>query len=115
MKGVPCSFLAPFVVQKSFDSLTGTSLLKSVWVSQASAVQRRGRAGRTRPNGVCFHLFSRQRFASFEPFQQPELLRLPLQELCLQVRLSLCPSLPPDTALRGRLWRCLVHPAASPR
>ncbi|KAH9370374.1 hypothetical protein HPB48_006708 [Haemaphysalis longicornis] len=82
------------VKEKSFDSLTGTSLLKSVWVSQASAVQRRGRAGRTRPNGVCFHLFSRQRFASFEPFQQPELLRLPLQELCLQAKLLVPTNVP---------------------
>lgn len=82
------------VKEKSFDSLTGTSLLKSVWVSQASAMQRRGRAGRTHPNGVCFHLMSRQRFCSLAPFQQPELLRLPLQELCLQAKLLVPPNVP---------------------
>ncbi|XP_050044993.2 3'-5' RNA helicase YTHDC2-like [Dermacentor andersoni] len=82
------------VKEKSFDSLTGTSLLKSVWVSQASAMQRRGRAGRTHPNGVCFHLMSRQRFCSLASFQQPELLRLPLQELCLQAKLLVPPNVP---------------------
>lgn len=82
------------VKEKSFDSLTGTSMLKSVWVSQASAMQRRGRAGRTHPNGVCFHLMSRQRFCSLAPFQQPELLRLPLQELCLQAKLLVPPNVP---------------------
>ncbi|XP_077514316.1 3'-5' RNA helicase YTHDC2-like isoform X2 [Amblyomma americanum] len=82
------------VKEKSFDSLTGTSLLKAVWVSQASAMQRRGRAGRTHPNGVCFHMMSRQRFCSLAPFQQPELLRLPLQELCLQAKLLVAPNVP---------------------
>ncbi|XP_040069338.2 3'-5' RNA helicase YTHDC2 isoform X2 [Ixodes scapularis] len=81
------------VKEKSFDSLTGTTLLKSVWVSRASALQRKGRAGRTRP-GVCFHLFSRQRFLGLAPFQQPELLRLPLQELCLQAKLLVAPNVP---------------------
>ena len=31
------------------------------WTSQASVVQRRGRAGRCQP-GLCFNLFTRQRF-----------------------------------------------------
>ncbi|CAG2122393.1 unnamed protein product, partial [Medioppia subpectinata] len=37
------------VKEKSFDSLMGISSLKSVWISQSSVRQRRGRAGRTRP------------------------------------------------------------------
>ena len=34
---------------KSFDSLTNTSMLKSEWISQTSATQRKGRAGRCQP------------------------------------------------------------------
>ena len=35
------------VKEKSFDSLSGTSSLQTAWISQNSATQRKGRAGRT--------------------------------------------------------------------
>ncbi|NXG29564.1 YTDC2 helicase, partial [Dromaius novaehollandiae] len=44
------------------------------------------RAGRCRP-GVCFRLFSKLRFQNMLEFQTPELLRMPLQELCLHTKL----------------------------
>ncbi|KAM9587115.1 3'-5' RNA helicase YTHDC2 isoform 5-T7 [Morphnus guianensis] len=44
------------------------------------------RAGRCQP-GVCFHLFSRLRFQNMLEYQTPELLRTPLQELCLHTKL----------------------------
>ncbi|KAM6329095.1 3'-5' RNA helicase YTHDC2 isoform 4-T4 [Alca torda] len=44
------------------------------------------RAGRCQP-GVCFRLFSRLRFQNMLEFQTPELLRMPLQELCLHTKL----------------------------
>ncbi|XP_026195327.1 3'-5' RNA helicase YTHDC2 isoform X3 [Anabas testudineus] len=81
------------VKEKSFDTLSHTSMLKSIWISKASALQRKGRAGRCRP-GICFHLFSRLRFNNMQQFQVPQLLRMPLQELCLQTKLlapSSCP------------------------
>ncbi|XP_071321926.1 3'-5' RNA helicase YTHDC2 isoform X2 [Trachinotus anak] len=81
------------VKEKSFDTLSHVSMLKTVWISKASALQRKGRAGRCRP-GVCFHLFSRLRFNNMLEFQVPQLLRMPLQELCLQTKLlapSSCP------------------------
>ncbi|KAG7240878.1 hypothetical protein INR49_023452 [Caranx melampygus] len=80
------------VKEKSFDTLSHVSMLKTVWISKASALQRKGRAGRCRP-GVCFHLFSRLRFSNMLEFQVPQLLRMPLQELCLQTKL-LAPSSP---------------------
>ncbi|XP_074669561.1 3'-5' RNA helicase YTHDC2 isoform X2 [Strix aluco] len=76
--------------EKSFDALSCVTMLKMVWISKASAIQRRGRAGRCQP-GVCFRLFSRLRFQSMLEYQTPELLRMPLQELCLHTKL-LAPS-----------------------
>ncbi|XP_041567027.1 3'-5' RNA helicase YTHDC2 isoform X3 [Taeniopygia guttata] len=71
---------------KSFDALSCVTMLKMVWISKASALQRKGRAGRCQP-GVCFRLFSRLRFENMLEFQTPELLRMPLQELCLHTKL----------------------------
>ncbi|KAM6230632.1 3'-5' RNA helicase YTHDC2 [Porphyrio hochstetteri] len=79
--------------EKSFDALTCVTMLKMVWISKASAIQRKGRAGRCQP-GICFRLFSRLRFQNMLEFQTPELLRMPLQELCLHTKLlapSSCP------------------------
>ncbi|KAL5566445.1 hypothetical protein UlMin_029609, partial [Ulmus minor] len=57
------------------------------WISQANARQRRGRAGRVKP-GICFSLYTRHRFEKLmRPFQVPEMLRMPLVELCLQIKL----------------------------
>ncbi|XP_077594067.1 3'-5' RNA helicase YTHDC2 [Stigmatopora nigra] len=74
------------VKEKSFDTISRISMLKTVWISKASALQRRGRAGRCQP-GICFHLFSRQKFNSMQEFPVPQLLRMPLQELCLQTKM----------------------------
>ncbi|XP_053726365.1 3'-5' RNA helicase YTHDC2 isoform X1 [Synchiropus splendidus] len=79
------------VKEKSFDTISHVSMLKSVWISKASALQRKGRAGRCRP-GVCFRLYSRLRFNSMLEFQVPQLQRMALQELCLQTKM-LAPSL----------------------
>ena len=72
------------VKEKMYDPHIKLAFLKSSWISQASARQRKGRAGRTRA-GVCFHLFSRRRHSSLPEFQDSELLRMPLEELVLQV------------------------------
>uniref|UniRef100_W5KNU3 RNA helicase n=1 Tax=Astyanax mexicanus TaxID=7994 RepID=W5KNU3_ASTMX len=74
------------VKEKAFDALNHVTMLKMVWISKASALQRRGRAGRCRP-GICFHLFSRLRFKNMLEHQVPQLLRMPLQELCLHTKL----------------------------
>jgi len=77
--------------EKSYDPHLKTSTLKEEWISQASAKQRTGRAGRCKA-GVCFHLFSKRRHACMRPFVESELIRTPLEEICLQCkRLQLTP------------------------
>lgn len=58
--------------------------LKEQWVSRASAEQRRGRAGRTGP-GLCFRLFSEEQYNALEEYSIPEIHRVPLQSLVLQM------------------------------
>jgi hypothetical protein len=53
-------------------------------VSAAAAKQRRGRAGRVRP-GHCVRLFSRRTGDAFDAQTLPEIRRVPLAELALQV------------------------------
>ena len=63
------------------------SLLVEDWVSRAAALQRRGRAGRVRP-GTCFCLYTKERFETkLRRYQVPEMSRVPLEELILQIHL----------------------------
>ena len=68
--------------EKNYDPHLKTSTLQPVWISKASAKQRKGRAGRTKP-GVCFRMYSRRRFASFRSNLESELLRTPLVRILL--------------------------------
>lgn len=63
--------------EKNYDPHLKTSTLQPTWISQASAKQRKGRAGRTKA-GVCFHLFSTRRHNFMRDFVESELLRTPL-------------------------------------
>ncbi|KAH9609039.1 hypothetical protein KSS87_007653 [Heliosperma pusillum] len=71
--------------ETSYDALNNTPCLLPTWISKVSAQQRRGRAGRVRP-GVCYHLYPRCVYEAFSEYQLPEILRTPLQSLCLQIK-----------------------------
>ena len=46
--------------------------LKEEYISQGSATQRKGRAGRTSP-GVCYFMYTKDQFNKFEPFPTPDI------------------------------------------
>ncbi|KAI8115730.1 hypothetical protein FF38_02696 [Lucilia cuprina] len=72
--------------QRDYDLKTGVQKYRVKWVSKASADQRAGRAGRTGP-GHCYRLFSSAIFeADFPQFGEPEMLRMPIEGLVLQMK-----------------------------
>ncbi|XP_043694999.1 DExH-box ATP-dependent RNA helicase DExH5, mitochondrial-like [Telopea speciosissima] len=71
--------------ETSYDALNNTPCLLPSWISKAATRQRRGRAGRVQP-GECYHLYPRCVYDAFSDYQLPELLRTPLQSLCLQIK-----------------------------
>ncbi|GJM96612.1 hypothetical protein PR202_ga13470 [Eleusine coracana subsp. coracana] len=98
--------------ETTYDALNNTPCLLPSWISKASAQQcklrypfvllqvanmnlplvkvrkaneRRGRAGRVQP-GECYHLYPRCVYDAFADYQLPELLRTPLNSLCLQIK-----------------------------
>lgn len=73
------------VRQPQFDPRTGLSPLATVPISQASAKQRAGRAGRVAP-GVCIRLWTAADHRDRNEFTTPELLRSNLAGPVLQLR-----------------------------
>merc|ERR1719494_404651 len=72
------------VKEMTYDPVCKMRRLKEFWVSRASAEQRKGRAGRTGP-GVCFRLYSEQEYQAMAPYSKPEIERVPLDSLVLQM------------------------------
>lgn len=67
-----------------FDPISGSRRLETVRVSQASADQRRGRAGRLEP-GVCVRLWHKGQTAALQPYDAPEILETDLSPLVLNL------------------------------
>jgi ATP-dependent RNA helicase HrpB len=67
-----------------YDPSTGMNRLVTVPLSQASAEQRKGRAGRLGP-GTCYRLYSLHDLRSLLPFTQPEILASDLAPLALEL------------------------------
>ncbi|EST04703.2 protein of unknown function DUF1605 [Kalmanozyma brasiliensis GHG001] len=106
-----------YVVDCGLAKLRTSSSLHSTLsvapISQASALQRAGRAGRTRP-GKCFRLYSEATFHAMARTTAPELTRVGLEGVVLQLKclgvdnlLSFpwLPPAPPVAALASALGR----------
>jgi ATP-dependent helicase HrpB len=69
-------------------SWSGLPTLDVRKISQASCIQRAGRAGRTGP-GVTYRLYSEPDFRSRPAFTPPDIRRLDLADTCLEVKMML--------------------------
>lgn len=75
-----------FFFQRRYDVANGIQAFQVSWISKASASQRAGRAGRTGP-GHCYRLYSSALFEHhFDAFAQPEILRMPIEGVVLQMK-----------------------------
>ncbi|XP_075196835.1 ATP-dependent DNA/RNA helicase DHX36 [Anomaloglossus baeobatrachus] len=72
--------------ETNYDTHSNIRTLTAEWVSHANAKQRKGRAGRVKP-GYCYHLYNRLRESLLDEYQLPEIMRTPLEELCLQIKI----------------------------
>uniref|UniRef100_A0A8C2SXM1 Putative ATP-dependent RNA helicase DHX57 n=1 Tax=Coturnix japonica TaxID=93934 RepID=A0A8C2SXM1_COTJA len=73
--------------EKRYDPSKGMESLEDTFVSRANALQRKGRAGRV-ASGVCFHLFTSHHYNHQLIKQQlPEIQRVPLEQLCLRIKI----------------------------
>ncbi|KAL2258547.1 hypothetical protein VTK26DRAFT_8113 [Humicola hyalothermophila] len=100
------------VKETSFDPQNNMRKLEETWASRAACKQRRGRAGRVQA-GRCYKLYTRNLEFQMAERPDPEIRRVPLEQLCLAVRamgirdishfLSRAPTPPEATAVEGAI------------
>jgi HrpA-like RNA helicase len=73
------------VKEMMYDTDSRLSRLQEFWISQSSAKQRAGRAGRTGP-GECYRLYSEKEFQHMNDFPVPEIQRTCLDPVVLQIQ-----------------------------
>ncbi|KAB5582652.1 P-loop containing nucleoside triphosphate hydrolase protein [Coniochaeta sp. 2T2.1] len=74
-----------FVKLRAYNPKTGIETLTATPVSKASAAQRAGRAGRTKP-GKCFRLYTEDAFQALPDTNVPEIQRSNLAPFILQLK-----------------------------
>ncbi|OJD35525.1 atp dependent rna [Diplodia corticola] len=74
-----------YVKLRAYNPNTGIETLTATPVSKASATQRAGRAGRTKP-GKCYRLYTEQAFTNLSEATVPEIQRSNLAPVILQLK-----------------------------
>lgn len=74
-----------FAKLRAYNPNTGIETLTAVPISKAAAVQRAGRAGRTKP-GKCFRLYTRQAYEDLPDATVPEIQRSNLAPVIMQLK-----------------------------
>jgi ATP-dependent RNA helicase DHX8/PRP22 len=70
--------------ERTYDQNRNISVFKIKQITQSSAIQRKGRAGRCSA-GVCYRLYSSQDYQDMEPILEPEIFRMHLGIVILQL------------------------------
>lgn len=87
-----------------YDAVLDLKFLAVERISKASAHQRKGRVGRTRP-GKCYRMYSRNTFESMDEYTKPGIQRTPLTEICLRSKVA-----SPEMSIEGFLNQTLDPP-----
>jgi ATP-dependent RNA helicase DDX35 len=74
-----------FAKLRAYNPTTGIDTLTAVPISKASATQRAGRAGRTKP-GKCFRLYTQQEYERLPEATVPEIQRSNLAPIIMQLK-----------------------------
>lgn len=91
----------------TYNPHTNIAALETMQISRSNAQQRRGRAGRCKP-GTLFKLYSELEFIEeMSDHELPEMLRTPVEELCLRVKAL---QLPGDLPVREVLRKAIDPP-----
>ncbi|KAH8102820.1 P-loop containing nucleoside triphosphate hydrolase protein [Cristinia sonorae] len=85
IEGIKYVIDSGFVKIRTYNPSSGLSSLVTVPISQASAIQRAGRAGRT-SSGVCYRLYPSSVFNQLGTSTQPEITRTDLTTPLLQLK-----------------------------
>ena len=84
IEGVDVVIDSGFAREPVFDPASGMTRLHTRKISQASSIQRMGRAGRLRP-GKCYRLWSKSQQDQMAPHATPEILNADLTPVALQL------------------------------
>jgi ATP-dependent helicase HrpB len=113
LEGVTVVIDSGLVRQPAFDAGTGLSYLETVPITQDSALQRAGRAGRLGP-GTCYRMYTEADFRRRPKTRAPEILRSDLAEASLRtlafgspLKLLMLPDMP-STAMLAQAERLLT-------
>ncbi|CCD12371.1 unnamed protein product [Trypanosoma congolense IL3000] len=91
--------------EQSYDPEGNMMHWRTSLISRANGRQRCGLAGRCRP-GVCFHLLPHGLYEKLPEFQTPDILKVPLEGVCLNLK-----ALRPNEACMNIFRRCLDVPS----
>ncbi|QBZ82557.1 ATP-dependent helicase HrpB [Hydrogenovibrio crunogenus] len=84
IEGIGAVVDSGFTRKALYDVSSGMTTLTTQRISQASAEQRKGRAGRLF-SGHCYRLWTESQQAQLLPFDDPEIVQSDLSDLCLEL------------------------------